>query len=400
VYSTKGFKVKEHYIFEVIINAIPQWYEGKIDGSVCTININGIDFYIGSHKRLTPQLGRLYDYICDNINNWLEKYPDILSSSNRKEITQELTVYWLNGKNSCIDWYKFISYSEELLFRTYENIPVTTNLIIYPGNSGGQDITDPRIQKVIDPLATSMQTYLAVDENANFISYEQIDWAEISDTVGYKFSPEFLQPFTSKLQEREYSFHVTTKGDVIILDMRGLLAAYRKGRWYIYDSATLKNSIVSIAGDYTVGCNIFEMLLDLSYKRHGALLIYDPSHAVLNKVVNTESIVDNSKSSDIVRMMLAPSVSCLGIGNNRSSDRKKRILLELASMDGAVIFDNSKILSFGSMIATHPKTGSYIGARTTAFESAFLHGGKPFKVSSDGDISLRFGSDTNIINFL
>jgi hypothetical protein len=98
--------------------------------------------------------------------------------------------------------------------------------------------------------------------------------------------------------------------------------------------------------------------------------------------------------------MLAPSVVSISMKNQSMSLRKKRVLLELASMDGAVIFDDNKILSFGSMIQTHPSAGSHAGARTTAYESAYLYGGKPFKVRSDGDISLRFSHGCGHISFL
>ena len=72
--------------------------------------------------------------------------------------------------------------------------------------------------------------------------------------------------------------------------------------------------------------------------------------------------------------------------------RKKRVLLEIASLDGAVIFDGASVLAFGSMIRTHPSIDNTLGARTTAALSAHKYGGYPIKISSDGDITIYFTS--------
>lgn len=44
------------------------------------------------------------------------------------------------------------------------------------------------------------------------------------------------------------------------------------------------------------------------------------------------------------------------------------------------------------MIESHPETGSHLGARSTAARSAYLWGGRPIKISADGDISITFKS--------
>jgi hypothetical protein len=291
-----------------------------------------------------------------------------------------------------VDWYKLLTYAEELVFRTYENIPVTINIIIC-GQSGTHDISASYLQKFIDPLATSTQTFFKVDYSAKFVEFDQISWNEIKETEDYKFNPEFLQPFVCKLQQEEFSFHVTGKGDIIIMNSQGLVASCRKRRWHIYDVQTLKNCIGDMAGDYRIGCNLFEVLLDLSYKRHGALLIYDPKNTVIKNVVNKESLLLNTNIREVSRSMLAPSVVNIQMGSASMESRKKRVMLELASMDGALIFDKHNLLAFGAMINTHPSAGGQSGARTTAFESAFQYGGIPFKVSSDGDISIKFNTE-------
>lgn len=226
-----------------------------------------------------------------------------------------------------------------------------------------------------------------------FLNYQQIMWSETRDEVDYQFNPEFLQPYKSILRDQEFSFHLTQKGDIVIMDRFGLLASYRKGGWHLYDTPTFKNTIADILGSYRVGCNSFDILFDLSYRRHGALLIYDPEHTTLSHVINAGSIIkEGFGTPDLAHQMLKQAISPIQMGNARSESRKKRLFLELASMDGAIIFDDTEVLAFGSMIELHPSASGHAGARTTAAHSAYHWGGRSMKVSSDGDISILFKS--------
>jgi hypothetical protein len=69
-----------------------------------------------------------------------------------------------------------------------------------------------------------------------------------------------------------------------------------------------------------------------------------------------------------------------------------RGFVELAGLDGAVIFDDEDILAFGAMIDTHSEAEGQYGARTTAALSAFHWGGLPTKISSDGEVACYFTS--------
>ena len=161
-----------------------------------------------------------------------------------------------------------------------------------------------------------------------------------------------------------------------------MVAAKRKGRWKLCDVFTFKNSIVDAinqtisSGDgnnYRVGCNLFDVMFDLSFRRHGALLVYDPRRSVLSHVTNPGSIF--SGNADLARTALAPHVSSIGMGNADYGHRKKRLFLELASLDGALLFTGREILAVGAMIGTHAKAQQDIGARSTAARSALYWAG-------------------------
>ena len=177
-------------------------------------------------------------------------------------------------------------------------------------------------------------------------------------------------------------------------------------------------------GKATVGANLFEIVFDLSFARYGSLLVYDPRHQIRERILNQQSIVfpgwkddgktngnglaaggngqaTNGKSaagaaspraSIACQDLIARSLMDLGLGEGVGALKRKRRLIELARVDGAVVFDDQHLLAVGAIIRAHPDVGSQLGARTTAAKSAYLWGAHPVKVSSDGDVTIYFKS--------
>jgi hypothetical protein len=90
--------------------------------------------------------------------------------------------------------------------------------------------------------------------------------------------------------------------------------------------------------------------------------------------------------------LIGRSLEQLAMGEGIAALKSKRRLIELAQVDGAVIFDDQHLLAVGAIIAGHPSVGNQLGARTTAAQSAYLWGAHPVKVSSDGDVTVFFTS--------
>ena len=80
------------------------------------------------------------------------------------------------------------------------------------------------------------------------------------------------------------------------------------------------------------------------------------------------------------------------MGKKAGSLKRKRRLIEMTCVDGAVIFDDDHLLAVGALVRSHPSVGNQLGARTTAARSAYLWGAHPIKVSSDGDVTVYFRS--------
>ncbi len=294
--------------------------------------------------------------------------------------------------------------------RTYENSPVACNLVIssemnqqgfVPIETRGP-IDDPRYHKILDQIGISPFTFVAVDPQLNYLGYRAIKHIDVDESGKACYHPEFLNPFASLLSSPNpyaYSVHLTQRRDLIIMDSIGMLCARRKGKWKAYDPKTFSQAIgwalSSSEKDVRSGiaaANLYEVLFDLSFRRHGALLIYDPDRLVVGHVVNKKCLIGDDQE-DGIHKIIGKDIQRMSIGEGGDGlGSRKKMLLELASVDGAVIFDNHQILAFGAIIDPHPNVVDATGARSTAALSAFHWGGKPIKVSSDGEVTLHFKS--------
>lgn len=384
---------KTKFIHELIISTIPQFYQAEFGKFEWLLEHNATITKFCSHRNLTPHLWGLMNFVDVRIPTWVGELPEILTPMDTAKIQKEMAKFWLGITASFVNWEKALAYVDWVRIRTFENHPVSLNLVFSDQEiqSTTIDITNTDFQKVIDPLASSPNVYFQVNGDLKFSSYEEISWLSTKEPADYKFHPDFVQPFHSILQAGWVSLHITSRGDLLIQNKSGIIAANRKGRWYLYEATTTKNSLTDILENYRVGCNLFDLVFDLSYRRHGALLIFDPNHNVINHIVNKNSILDETLGCpDEVRKALSPYVGSIQMKAQAYAERRKKLLIEIAGMDGAVVFDEDRILAFGAMIETHPTAGGMTGARSTAAKSAYLWGGTPVKISSDGDISILF----------
>lgn len=385
----------ENILMETAVATVPHWYSSAYAKNTYELTLDKAVFRFQSHNPLMPNLQMLQTYMQNNLDVWRSKMPAVPTPRSLQQVEEDIAVRWLETFDPTVNWNKFIAYIEYIRLRTYENNRVMTNLVIGRGE-GALSLSDGTIQKIVDPLSSGTQVYFRVDRELRFLDYQEILWKEVHESSEYRFIPEFLEPFASILWEGEFSVHLHRHGDIFIMDSRGLLAANRKGHWYVYDSQTFKNSVCGIMGNDIVGSNLFELMFDLSYRRHGALLVYDPEHKVIGNVVNTQSIIGGgSPSPDAARAMLSPVIRDIRLGMTDRLTRKKNLFLEIAGLDGAVIFDGEELLAVGAMIKQHTNLGSYPGARTIAAQSAYRYGGIPIKVSADGEIQILFESSDN-----
>ena len=388
----------EFEIGREIIGLVPHWYQSECGPVEYSIPIGSHTARFYNHCRLTQRLGELLERITAKTRElplaYFVRLPCLTDV-----LLESFAIEWLHIHSGTTDWATLIKYLETLARRTYEKMPVTLNMIIRNGEGTG-DITQPHFQKFLDRLATSPLSYLVVDPELRLIEYGEVDWTHIKRVSSCKFYPDALHPIYSVMEEGDLSAHLTLQGDFIVMNKEGILAARRRRKWKLYDVETFKDSLSYCLGSRSVGANLFEVVFDLSLRRQGAILVYDPEHRVREHILNPESIIFSGwqgeglpwSGLDCGQALIAPSVQDIAIGRGVGTLRKKRRLIELACADGAVVFDDDRLLAVGALIRSHPNAGNQLGARTMAALSAYLWGGHPIKVSSDGDVSVYFRS--------
>ncbi|MGO8752688.1 MAG: hypothetical protein ACLQNE_42650 [Thermoguttaceae bacterium] len=379
-----------------IVRLVPHWYSAECGPNQYGIPIGAHSAQFYNHCELTPSQSALLEKISEKTRElpleYFTQMPGLIDV-----LLESIAIEWLRIHSNAVDWTKIIKYLEALARRTYENVPVALNLIIRPGR-GTQDITEPRFQKFLDRLASSPLTYFAVDSELRLIEFGEVDWAQLRRVPSYKFHPDALHPIYGIMGDDDLSAHLTPQGDIIVMNKSGLLAARHKRRWKLYEIETLKDSFTRWLKSDCVGANLFEVVLDLSMRRMGALFVYDPEHRIRERILNPESIIfsgwkaDANAESCSGQSLIGPSIENIAIGEGLGSLKSKRRLIELACVDGAVVFDDNHLLAVGALIRSHPSVGNQLGARTTAGRSAYLWGAHPIKVSSDGDATLYFQS--------
>lgn len=392
--------VTEAEIGREIIRLAPHWYEAECGPEKSSIPIGEsvAEFY--SHCKLTPNLKSLLTTICDRtrelpVDRFVE-YPGLTDI-----LLESFTTEWLRMFSSEPDWVRLIKYLETVSRRTHENLPVALTLVVRPGKGLG-DITQPHLQKFFDRLASSpfSTTYLAVSPDLQLMDYGSVEWSQVNNAESYRLYPEFLHPIHSVIDDQDIVAHLTQHGDLVIMNKAGVLATKRKRKWKIYDIRTFKDNLAYCMGSSHVGANLLEIVFDLSFRRQGALLIYDPEHRISEHILNPESVIlpdrkkdgQSDRTTECGQTLIGHSIRGIAAGKKAGSLKRKWQLIEMACIDGAVVFDDSNILAVGALIRSHPNVGNQLGARKTAARSAYLWGGHPINVSSDGDVTIFFKS--------
>lgn len=185
-------------VLRTVVSLVPNWYFAEYGPHQYHISAGGSRLCFCSHRAMTPSLHSYFNLIDSSVGK-VVGLPDVGVPGFADLLQQMYAMYWLNNQCIGVNWRKVLGYIHSLSKRTYENQPVSMNLVIRQGE-GGQDLTTPSCQKFLDQLASSPFTYFSVDGELRLIGYEQIAWSQIPDATSYKFHPEFLHSFHGILQ--------------------------------------------------------------------------------------------------------------------------------------------------------------------------------------------------------
>lgn len=175
------------------------------------------------------------------------------------------------------------------------------------------------------------------------------------------------------------------------------LFTFRGARWHLLDLQAKYRLWAEAVGDDPLAMRIFQTALDLADTREGALFVVArDAQTAVSQLVAPADRLDRSYSDGPDGS--APSRrDLLHLLEGRSmTDLDPNVLVALASLDGAIVMDQTGRLLAAGAILRHPSTpesegtGVVEGARTTAALAASRFG-PVLKVSEDGIITFFDG---------
>jgi hypothetical protein len=187
---------------------------------------------------------------------------------------------------------------------------------------------------------------------------------------------------------------LTRGGDLLVAYRRELAVSQRSGQWMLWRHAELLGRIRKSwrpggPGDELdhVIVALYRVALELALRRSGGLLVVAATPAEGRKLV-----VSRGELLDSPRRLAEERHLDAGLGRLVVHRVDRRIVADLASVDGALIVDRSgRLMAYGAMVRSS-SSNSTQGARSRAAIAASRRG-LAMKVSSDGGISVyRHGS--------
>ncbi len=272
---------------------------------------------------------------------------------------------------------------------TYENQRLSYGLILSgtqrQGTSAVLGFDNKRFKRLTDGFSTA----LLLDRNGGIL-----DLVALAPSRERKNSalgrPWWLAALADTAHQREsLGVALTRGGDILVVHRRELLFSQRAGEWRVWRHKAILGTIAELwhpRGDSSPLPKVLRMLyrvaLDLSFRRSGGLLIVVENRAKLSRLVDSPSDIMNSAQRAEADKALDRSLS-----GKRIQDIDRRIVADLASLDGALVIDRSgMLLAYGAMVTSKKKTGAQ-GSRTRAAMGASRLG-LAIKVSSDGGIAV------------
>jgi hypothetical protein len=387
-------------VARLIFDTIPQLYEASAGPYPVDIQIDDKISRVFSRVPLSEEL---IQYLKKATKIWEELRPmtegEISQIIEREWIQQKFVVSWLESRTKISSWGTILDYTRRLSRRLTENHTMTKTFVIEPGPSPQTErirLSDPDYFKVFDWLGSSTHTYFRVTEDLRIKAFEALPFANTQELSGFRFYPDFLHPVISSLESSDsVVVHLSENGTFLVADKDGIIASKRElESWTIYDidhvvdsvAATLKRQLDESAAatqPSCVACSLFQILFDISMKRHGGIILLDEPKNLPAYVVKG---IERTSESPLNAIFTHSPFNGLSY-----SIPEVRKLVELSSIDGALIFDlYGNLVQVGSMILSHPSTPNRFGTREAAAYSAAKNGATAFKVSEDGHMTLFF----------
>lgn len=295
------------------------------------------------------------------------------------------------------DLSEILSVMHALSGQTYENKQVSFGCVIDPGLALSEGPDFPRSYteaKKFRALSDGFRTAYVVSrfgKLVRFVDLEQYTTQELTEKHHY---PEWSRLIARASRNKKCGIALSRQGDILVFDDGALRFTYRFGRWLYWNHAHLKNllrdlarapSANKIVTGNVVG-SIYRAALDVAFRRTGSLFVIAHNRRKVPDFVRRGDEVGGEGKSDIERYF---EKNLMGA---RIQNIPRTVLVELASLDGAIVVSNSgELLAYGAVLSPKKfgrgRLKGAEGSRTKAAIGASTYG-VSVKVSSDGDITI------------
>ena len=285
--------------------------------------------------------------------------------------------------------------------QSYENKALTFGCILDPNEHRkavwsrfpSQVLTSKRYKALSDGFRTAY----VVSSRGSVIDFVDLDRYERAQVTDRHFFPEWAESIARASRRGKCGIALSRQGDLLVFDEGSLRFTYRYGRWQYWNHAYLVKLLRDRARAQRVRPQIlgrvvgamYRVALDVSFRRSGGLFVILHNRRNLRQIVRRGDAI-----ADGERARIDQEFDTVFEGHTFQS-LSRRVAVELASLDGAVVLENSgRILAYGAVL--QPKRSGRLrgteGSRTKAAIGASNYG-LAMKISSDGDISVYFDGE-------
>jgi hypothetical protein len=290
------------------------------------------------------------------------------------------------------DPHAIVQFIRSLAQDTYENQRLSYGLVLSPREGEGVPISEAFTNKRFKTITDGFTTALTVDRSGKISAIQPVA-IPMREGLSRGKRPWWVAGIAeAALSVKGVGIALTRNGDILVLDGGRLAFSQRAGVWRKWNHSSILSVLFELwnfrgaaPAIRDVLTHLYHLALDLSYRRHGGLIAVVGSQDGLSKLLASRRDQIGSQRRGGPEQALDASVTASVV---HRTDR--RLLADLASMDGALVVDRSgRIRAYGAMTKT--SRSAHQGARTRAAHGA-SQDALVIKVSSDGDIAfLRNG---------
>lgn len=280
--------------------------------------------------------------------------------------------------------------------QTYENSAIALGCILDPAQSGSAGVSFPADfvgRKKFYALTDGFRTSYMLSGAGGLIKIVDLERSERRvKSTDREFFPEWAGDMARLSRGNRCGVVLTRAGDILVFGDGSLRFTYRFGKWRYLNHRHIVDLLKNLARVQrvaprrigAVAKSVYRIALDVSFRRSGGLIVVLGAVRDLRKLVRRGDAIDDERRTkeDAALDAALPGTSIRGIS--------RRVLAELASLDGAVVLANSgKLLAYAAILNPRKKgrIGAAEGSRAKAAIGASNYG-LAVKVSADGGIEV------------